>query len=297
MHSGGSSTGRPAVLTARDDCGVRLVATDLDGTIVDRTGSITPRTVQALAACEAAGVGVVFVTGRPVRWMVGVAEATGHHGVAVCANGAVVYDLARESILETRALAPARVLEIADRLRAALPDAVFALETLAGHRREPAFMPHHEATRTAPTGSLTELLAVDPIVIKILCRVERAESGGRHVQHMLADELLAVARRVLAGIAEPVHSDPHGGLLEIAAAGVSKASTLELFAARRGIEARDVVAFGDMPNDVPMLRWAGRSYAMADGHPEAVAAADDVAPPCEQDGVAQVLERLLSELL
>jgi hydroxymethylpyrimidine pyrophosphatase-like HAD family hydrolase len=50
-----------------------------------------------------------------------------------------------------------------------------------------------------------------------------------------------------------------------------------------------------MPNDVPMLRWAGRGYAMADGHPEAIAAADATAPPCAADGVAQVLERLLAE--
>ena len=82
--------------------------------------------------------------------------------------------------------------------------------------------------------------------------------------------------------------------IEIAALGVSKASTLALIAETRQIDPADVVAFGDMPNDVPMLRWAGRGYAMADGHAEAIEAADDVAPPCEQDGVAQVLERLLA---
>jgi len=253
------------------------------------------RTVRVLTACEAAGVGVVFVTGRPVRWMAGVADATGHHGVAVCANGAVVYDLADEAVLRTRALPVRTVLEVAERLRAVLPGAVFALETLAGYRRELEFMPYHEAARRAPTGTLAELLAVDPVVIKVLCRVETPDAAGGPVERMLADPLLAVAREVLAGVAEPVHSDPTGGLLEISARGVSKASTLAQLATELGISAADVVAFGDMPNDVPMLRWAGRSYAMADGHPEAVEAADDVAPPCEQDGVAQVLERLLAQ--
>jgi hydroxymethylpyrimidine pyrophosphatase-like HAD family hydrolase len=84
-------------------------------------------------------------------------------------------------------------------------------------------------------------------------------------------------------------------MLEISALGVSKASALARLAARRGVPAEAVVAFGDMPNDVPMLRWAGRGYAMTGGHPEAVAAAAELAPPCESDGVAQVLEQLLSQ--
>lgn len=89
------------------------------------------------------------------------------------------------------------------------------------------------------------------------------------------------------------HSNAADSLIEIMAAGVSKASTLAEVAADRGVGAEQVVAFGDMPNDLEMLRWAGRSYAMADGHPEALAAADAVAPDCGDDGVAQVLERLL----
>jgi Cof subfamily protein (haloacid dehalogenase superfamily) len=262
---------------------MRLVASDLDGTIVRSDGSISTRTVAALDACERSGVAVLFVTGRPPRWMTSVAEATGHHGVAVCGNGAVVYDLGTERVLSTRALSPAAVLQVARALRAVLPEAVFALETTSGYMREPAFLPHHEAASEARTGSLPELLADDPVVLKVLCRVERST----------ADPILALARPALAGIAEPVHSNSGGSMIEIAALGVSKASTLALVAATRKIDPADVVAFGDMPNDVPMLRWAGRSYAMADGHPEAIAAADEIAPACAEDGVAQVLERLL----
>ncbi|MGZ6753442.1 MAG: HAD family hydrolase, partial [Nocardioides sp.] len=73
------------------------------------------------------------------------------------------------------------------------------------------------------------------------------------------------------------------------AAGVTKASTLALLCADLGVTADDVVAFGDMPNDLPMLAWAGTSYAMADAHPTVTAAADHVAPGHDEDGVARVL--------
>lgn len=262
---------------------MRLVACDLDGTIVRPDGSISDRTLEALAACAERAVDVVFVTGRPPRWMAPVAEATGHRGVAVCGNGAVVYDLGTERVVATRALTVGDVLAVGTALRTVLPGAVLALETMTGYRREPDFLPHHEAALAAMAGTLPELLADHPVVVKVLCRVE----GVR------ADPILTAARTVLDGLAEPVHSSSAGSMIEIAALGVSKASTLALMADEWGIHPRDVVAFGDMPNDVPMLRWAGRGYAMADGHAEAVAAADAVAPSCVEDGVARVLERLL----
>lgn len=263
---------------------MRLVASDLDGTIVRGDGTISPRTLAALRACERVGVDIVFVTGRPPRWMAPVAEATGHTGVAVCGNGAVIYDLAAERIVRTRALTVEAVRETVKALRGALPDAVFALETLAGYRREPEFLPHHETAAAAMAAPIDELLVDDPVVLKVLCRDEGST----------ADPMLAAARVVLGGISEPCHSSTTGSMLEMSAVGVSKASTLAELAVERGILAAQVVAFGDMPNDVPMLRWAGRGFAMADGHPEAIAAADETAPACGDDGVAQVLERLLA---
>jgi hydroxymethylpyrimidine pyrophosphatase-like HAD family hydrolase len=132
------------------------------------------------------------------------------------------------------------------------------------------------------------------VVAKLLCRlpvpVEDVARGGSSRM----EDSMRLARRLLEGLGEAVHSDPRGRLLEIGAAGVTKATTLALLAAEHGLGPDDVVAFGDMPNDVPMLRWAGRGYAMHGGHPEAIAAADAVAPPCDEDGVAQVLEDLLA---
>jgi Cof subfamily protein (haloacid dehalogenase superfamily) len=261
---------------------MRLVACDLDGTIVRRDGSVTVRTAAALAACERAGVRVVFVTGRPPRWMAPVADATGHHGVAVCANGAIVYDMGTERVVRTRAMPTATVREVARLVRRAVPGGAFAVETMDGFRREPDYRPRR-GLGADPVGPLEELLDGGAVVVKLLYRVEAG----------VADDMLAAARTALDGLAEPVHSDGASGMLEIAAAGVSKASTLAELAAQDGIGPEEVVAFGDMPNDVPMFLWAGVGYAMGGGHPEAVAAADRTAPRCEDDGVAQVLERLL----
>ena len=81
------------------------------------------------------------------------------------------------------------------------------------------------------------------------------------------------------------------GLLELSSAGVTKATGLADAAGRFGVAARDVVAFGDMPNDVPMLDWAGHGVAMANAHPDAIEVADEVTARNSEDGVALVLER------
>jgi hypothetical protein len=264
--------------------GMHLVATDLDGTVVRPDGTISARTRAAFEACLAGGVHVVYVTGRPPRWMAEVVAQTGHGGTAICGNGAVVYDLDDERVVQARTLAPDAVLACVQRLRSVMPGTAFALETLAGFVREPAYVARYDSGVEERTGPLEQLLEDDPGVVKLLCRDE--SSAG--------DRMLALARPALDGLASVTHSNPRDCLVEVSAAGVSKASTLAELAAARGVAQADVVAFGDMPNDVEMLAWAGRGYAMTGGHPAAVAAAGRTAPPCLDDGVAQILEALLS---
>jgi Cof subfamily protein (haloacid dehalogenase superfamily) len=264
----------------------RLVATDLDGTIVGADGSVSDRTVAALRGVEALGVPVVFVTGRPVRWMAPLAERTGHTGLAICANGAVVYDLHDERIVAHDRMAVEIGLEVARRLRAAVPDVAFAVETLDGFAHEPTYVARFDAGQELAVAPLHELYTSP--AIKLLARHEA----------MAPDELLAAAREVVGDLAEVTHSST-SALLEISAAGVSKATALARFAADRGIDAAEVVAFGDMPNDVAMLTWAGRGYAVEGAHPEALAAvgvAGDrrVVPGPDGDGVARELERLFA---
>ncbi|MEJ5869050.1 HAD family hydrolase [Pseudokineococcus sp. 5B2Z-1] len=262
---------------------VRLVASDLDGTLLGAGGLASPRTLAMISACRAAGVHVVFVTGRPVVWLDPVAEQTGHTGTAICANGALVYDAGSRRVLSATGLAPADALEAVARLRRRLDGLAVAVETLAGFRREPGYLVRFDGGREVEVGELPELLDPDPVVLKLLVRREAGTS----------EDLLAVAREELGGLAHPTHSSPESPLIEVSAVGVSKAVALAAHAASLGVSREDVVAFGDMPNDVEMLRWAGRGYAMAGGHPEAVAAAAATAPPCADDGVAQVVEALL----
>ncbi|GAB7191840.1 Cof-type HAD-IIB family hydrolase [Kineococcus sp. NUM-3379] len=263
---------------------LRVVATDIDGTIVPHHAGVSERTLAAFRACGEAGVRVVFVTGRPPRWLVPVAEQAGLTGQAVCANGAVVYDLATRAVLRLHPLAPEVVLEIAGRLRPVLPGVGLAVETTLGFRREPGYVTTFDTGAEREVAELPVLLKDCAPVVKVLAKCPGTSS----------DEMLRRAREVLGGLANVTHSNAAASLVEIMALGVSKASTLAEVVRDLGADATGVAAFGDMPNDLEMLAWAGRGYAMADGHPDALAAADDVAPDCAADGVAQVVERLLS---
>jgi hydroxymethylpyrimidine pyrophosphatase-like HAD family hydrolase len=287
-----------------------MVASDLDGTIVRDDYTISERTLAALRACADAGVLVVFVTGRPPRWMPVIAERTGHVGLAVCANGALVYDMGADRVVEVRPIPTADVRAMVNLLRDHVPGCSFGLELADGFAMERSFGRHPDDARVEQAiGPIDELLRRDFVVAKLLCRLplpgasQDAGAGPRSTLVKVdespsvlnkVDESLRLARDLLEGLGEAVFSDPSWRLLEIGATGVTKATTLAMLAAEHGIGPDDVVAFGDMPNDVPMLRWAGRGYAMDGGHPEAIAAADAVAPPCDEDGVAQVLEGLLA---
>jgi Cof subfamily protein (haloacid dehalogenase superfamily) len=235
--------------------------------------------VATLQAVASLGVPVVFVTGRPARWMADIAARTGHTGLAICANGAVLYDLHTEEIVENDPIPVAVGLEVARLLRAALPDIAFAVETLEGFAHEPAYVERWDAGQQLAIAPL-ETIYTGP-ALKLLARHEEMDP----------DELLTAAREVVGDVVSLTHSSS-SALLEISAAGVSKASALARFAAGHGIDAADVVAFGDMPNDLPMLAWAGRAYAVEGGHPEVLAAVHRVVAGPADDGVARELERL-----
>jgi HAD superfamily hydrolase (TIGR01484 family) len=259
---------------------VRLVATDLDGTLVHSDGSVTARTRAALAAAEAAGIVVVFVTGRPLRWAEEVFEHVGGHGLAVVSNGALVWDVDRAGVHLMRPIDPATGLEVAGRIRAAVPDTHYAVETLAGIALEPGFLERNPVPDGSTRGALEDIFSGP--AVKLLARHERLEP----------QEFWDRAAEAVGDLAEITWSSATS-LLEMSAAGVTKASTLALLCTERGIAATEVLALGDMPNDLPMLAWAGTSYAMANAHPTVRAAADHIAAANDDDGVAQVIEALL----
>ena len=258
----------------------RLVATDLDGTIVRSDGTVSARTIAACARAEQAGATLVFVTGRPPRFMGDIAAAFDHRGVAVCSNGALIYDMHTERIIEEHLIPPPELAEAARRLREAIPGIGLAVESssaLTGDSRyEPA---RWDGVTTIKRESDPELFGRP--AAKLL---------GRHAR-LSADELLALATPAIADIVTVYHSNGPR-LVEASAAGVTKASGLAGLAAKQGIPAAAVVAFGDMPNDLPMLAWAGTSYAVANALPDVLAADDQVIASNDEDGVAQVIDRL-----
>jgi hydroxymethylpyrimidine pyrophosphatase-like HAD family hydrolase len=276
---------------------VRLLATDVDGTIVGPDLVVSPRTAAAFTAAHRSGVRTVLVTGRPLRWMPEVVRALGWVDALVLANGAVLHGLpagtldGTQRLLAHRTIDPDDVVDWAVRVRARAPGVAFGLERPGGFGAEPGY----EAPPGTPdltVGSIPELLAQDPVVVKLLARLparSRPWTG-----EFPGDDLLRAARAALGGRVAPVHSDRRKALVEMGPPGVDKATGLAAVADAFGVDRSEVVAFGDMPNDVSMLAWAGTSYAMADGHPEALAAASGTAGACAADGVACAIEDLLT---
>ena len=257
----------------------RLVASDVDGTLLDPLARLTERTGRAVAAVLAAGTPFVLVSGRPPRWITPISELAGLDGYAVCANGAVVYDIGEDRVLTARELDPVLLTDIAHELDTVLPGHRLAVERLS----DPVFLTEHDYANPwgddehNPT-SRAELLGRP--AIKLLVRHPRLTSG----------EMATLVDEVLRGLVDVTYST-NSGLIELSARGVTKAFGLAEVCRRLDVPAGGVVAFGDMPNDVEMLRWAGHGVAMANAHPAALAAADEVTGPNSEDGVAQVLER------
>ena len=270
--------------------GIRMLASDLDGTLLRSDGTISQASREALAEAEAAGLLVAFVTGRPPRWLHEVADATGHTGVAVSANGAVAYDLHTETVLTSHPIEVALLAQVTALLREAIPGVSFGLELGLNFAHEPAYrhdwavVPTDRSGRPLPAVTVAELpeLLTGPAV-KLLAR-------GRDLP---PDEFMDRVERVVGELVTVTRSG-HSPLVEISAPGITKASGLAALAASHGIDQQDVAAVGDMPNDVPMLLWAGHSYAVANAHPAAQAAAGEVlAESNDEDAVANLIRRLL----
>ena len=271
---------------------VRLVASDLDGTLLAPGPGlvVTPRVRAALQAVQDAGIVVVLVTARNWRSVVQIAELAGVGGLAVCSNGAVVYDLEAGAVHRSHAVAVDVARAFVDRCRAALePSVCFAWETAHGAYRDEAY--HHAATAPRSTVTYADVyarsvevvssIADDHAVTKLLVRHPDfdVESLLAAVQDLLAEGLTAT----ISG----------GDFVEVMAAGITKAHAVEALCAELGIDATEVVAVGDQPNDLPLLRWAGRGVAMGNAHRIVLEAIAERTASNGEDGLALVLEALL----
>ncbi|MGA8256142.1 MAG: HAD family hydrolase [Nocardioides sp.] len=256
-----------------------LVATDLDGTLLRSDGTVSELTRRVLHAVERAGVPVVMVTARPLRWMDDLWPLVGSHGLAIVSNGAIVFDVAARTVRRLDGIDPAAGLELVAAIRDAVLGAQLAIECADGIRLEATYDETDHVPAGSPVGPLEEVWTVP--AVKLLVRQPALDSGA--LRRAVVE---AVDDRAIATWSVP-------GLVEISAPGVTKAAALERLANELGVAAADVVAFGDMPNDLAMLGWAGTSFAVANADPSVLRAADHRAPSNDDDGVARVLARLV----
>ncbi|MCX4812412.1 Cof-type HAD-IIB family hydrolase [Streptomyces sp. NBC_01239] len=259
----------------------RLIATDLDGTLLRSDESISSRTRDALAAATAAGAAHIVVTGRGVPWTRHILDDLGYDGLAVCGQGAQVYDAGEHRLLTSVTL---------DRQLAGV--ALAKIEAEVG----PLYL---AASRDGLDGdvlvgdgyALTGSLPSAPL--SDVSELWAAPLNKIYIQHptLTDDQLAEAARRSAGGFVSVAMAGE--GIVELLPLGLSKATGLSLAARRLGLKAADTIAFGDMPNDIAMFAWASHSVAMANAHEELKAVADEVTASNDEDGIAVVLERLL----
>ncbi|WP_344565657.1 HAD family hydrolase [Streptomyces axinellae] len=261
-----------------------MIATDLDGTLLRSDETVSERTRAALDAACARGAVHVVVTGRAVPWTKHVLADLGYQGLAVCGQGAQVYDAGSGRLLtsvtldrKVAELALAKIeKEVGTLALAASRDGVDG-EVVVG----PGYREHGAGLPSTPFENRAALWA-EPL-------------NKLYVQHPeLDDDALAKAAREAAGDLVTLALSGEN-IVEILPLGLSKAKGLALAARRLKVRSAETIAFGDMPNDLPMFAWAGHGVAMANAHEELLSVADEVTSSNDEEGIALVLERLLGE--
>ncbi|PNG98582.1 HAD family hydrolase [Streptomyces malaysiensis] len=264
-----------------DELPYRLIATDLDGTLLRPDHTVSARTRDALTAATAAGAAHIVVTGRTVPVARHILDDLGYQGLAVCGQGSQLYHAGEHRLLTSVTL---------DRQVAQL--ALAKLEAEIG----PLAL---AAARDGLDGEVLfgEGYRMDHDGMSLVSFTDPAELWSEpitklYIQHPeLGDDALADAARTAAGGLVGV-TMAGAGLVELLPLGLTKATGLSLAARRLGMTAADAIAFGDMPNDIPMFGWAGHGVAMANAHRDLKAVADEITASNTEEGIAVVLERL-----
>jgi HAD superfamily hydrolase (TIGR01484 family) len=238
----------------------RLVALDVDGTIVDRDGVLPAAVGETIAAVVAAGVPVILSTGRSWHGTLDLVEQLGlPAGPSVCSNGAVIVTYPPQEIVKAITFDPRHVIE---RVQQFAPGTLIAVEEIGiGYRLNDHF----------PGGDLTgemiiedlEQLSARPVTRVILRDPTRSDK-----------DFISLARHL--GLHGVTYFVGWSAWLDIAPEGVNKATALAEVAEGLGVSAADVLAFGDGRNDIEMLRWAGRGLAIGDAPDEVKEVADEV---------------------
>ena len=265
----------------------RLIASDIDGTLLDRNHRVPRRNRDAVARAVQQGAYFALSTGRPFRWIAPVLEQLPVRPVCVTSNGAVLYDSAEDRVMSAHELSPAALAEVVDVAQTVLGTVGFGAERAGGSLADAVedlfVVERHYSENALFEGfgvvSMGEL--VGQPAVKFLIR--NTDYSAPELYELIAPHIDPELAHLTYSMQE--------GILEVAAPDVTKRRGVELLAQHTGGAQQETIAFGDMPNDIEMLRWAGCGVAMENAHPEVKAAADAVTVANHQAGVAKVLER------
>jgi hydroxymethylpyrimidine pyrophosphatase-like HAD family hydrolase len=288
----------------------RLLASDLDGTFLSKNGDITKANIKAVAKAQESDLEIVFVTGRPARWLSGVSMKTGHTGHVIGANGGFVADLASRRVVSSNVIDKEIALDAAMRIQEKFPDVTFAVErafvgmevvinkgvtydlmkTTRTSDVQLAVSPGYadgwldiSTIPVAPIRDLLELGQITKLIAKPL-----------DVSAWNTDDWLAEIAPLVSDLVQVTHAAQTNPLAEISALGVNKGTALADLISSYGMSREDVVAIGDMPNDIPMLQWASEGWAVNHAHEEVLAIADYITPADDESPVAHLIYNLLS---
>lgn len=258
---------------------IRLIASDLDGTLLAPNGQLSPRTIAAIEAAASAGIKVIAATGRTFRSAEHRLRPAPHIRTMVCSNGALVYDLHDNRVDRVRPIAGDQLRQMFRDLRGRIPELRFGWETSGGFGLEPDFGPK-------PGDS-----AVDSSLIGGPQHVDQVEEAVKAFIAHPDIEHVDLQRLVGPQLPVGMNGATSGArFIEVTAAGVDKGSTMAALASEWGYDRSEVLALGDQMNDEPLLRWAGVSVAMGNARPEVFEIAGHTTASCAEDGAAQVIE-------
>jgi Cof subfamily protein (haloacid dehalogenase superfamily) len=254
------------------------VVSDLDGTLLRSDGTLSPATVEMLGAMRKRGVPLVVATARTPR---AVQRIAGHRqlGSVVCANGAIVWIPGADELVHEVRFPAAALLNALSRLRTTLPDVAVALLST----RRMYLDDRYVALRPKALHDDLPISAAGEDEARMVMVALRHPGLG-------AEDLLERATEAFAGVGSASFAGP--SVVDVVPAGVSKAGTAAGVLARLGCPPEATVAFGDMPNDLPLFAWAGWAAAVANAHPVVLEAADEIVAANDDDGVARSVARL-----
>jgi Cof subfamily protein (haloacid dehalogenase superfamily) len=264
---------------------IKLVAIDLDGTLLSSRKTITPKTHTAIKAASAAGIKIVLATARPPRSVRTYYEALKLDTPTINYNGALIWDESRRKALEHVPLDVTVAKKVIAWGRKLYPKLLVSVEILdkwytdhfddtpeymteTGRHFSPDFIGPLDAFMRVP---ITKLMLLGPPASIAELELQASKKFGDAISH--------------------TRSDPH--MLQLMSPATSKAHALEKIASSYGIGAKEVMAMGDAPNDVHMLKWAGLAVVPENGWAEVKKMAHHVVASNDADGVAEALLRFV----